>query len=94
MTNERYIKGGNFDQADAALAEYWSKIKYNGKSTWTSDDVKLFREEYPYKLTWHEMSNMESMQLVPFDVNDKFTHYGGVAEYNAMIGQTGGGDFD
>ena len=40
------------------------------------------------------MNNMESMQLVPFDVNNTFTHYGGVAEYNAMIGQTGGADFD
>ena len=99
MTNERYSiksKGivGNFDKADTALAKYWSDIKYNGRSTWTADDVKIFRENYPYKLTWHEMSNMESMQLVPFDVNDTFKHYGGVAEYKAMIGQDGGADFD
>lgn len=94
MTNDRTGKGGNYEQADAALAEYWNKIKYNNKSNWKGSDVKQFREEYPIKLTWHEMSNMESMQLVPFEVNDTFKHYGGVAEYNAMVGQQGGADFD
>ena len=99
MTNERQStisKGiiGNFDKADTALAEYWTKIKYNGRIKWTGDDVKIFRESYPYKLTWHEMSNMESMQLVPLEVNATFKHYGGVAEYSVMIGQNGGADFD
>lgn len=94
MTDDRIKKGGNYDQADEALAKYWSEIKYNGRSTWTKDEVKIFRENYPYKLTWHEMSNMESMQLVPYEVNDTFSHYGGVAEYNVMIGQSGGADFD
>lgn len=93
MTNNRLGTGGNYEQADQALAEYWTKIKYNGKN-WTSTDVKDFRDNYPYKLTWHEMSNMESMQLVPYDVNSTFRHYGGVAEYNAMIGKEGDADFD
>lgn len=93
MTNQRHGTGGNFEQADEALAQYWTQIKYQGRA-WTGADVKAFRTNYPYKLTWHEMSNMESMQLVPFDVNDTFTHYGGVAEYNAMIGQEGAADFD
>lgn len=93
MTDERYIHEGNFEQADIALAEYWSQIKYNDR-VWTSADVKTFRENYPYKLTWHEMSNMESMQLVPYEVNKTFGHYGGVAEYKAMIGQKGEMDFD
>ena len=97
MTNERYNKVGdipsNFEQADTALAKYWTQIKYNSKS-WTSADVKVFRENYPYKLTWHEMSNMETMQLVPYEVNDTFGHYGGVAEYNAMIRAEGVSDYD
>lgn len=93
MTDRRYGSGGNFEQADTALAELWTKMKYQNR-TWTAADVEAFRTDYPYKLTWHEMSNMESMQLVPFDVNNTFTHYGGVAEYSAMIGQTGGADFD
>lgn len=88
MTNSR---SSNFRQADKALAEYWNKIKYEGK-TWTRADVEAYRAEN--NLTWHEMSNMESMQLVPHDVNQTFTHFGGVAEYNAMIGEKGEVEFD
>lgn len=94
MTKDRYSntkKGivGNFDKADAELAKLWSKIKYNKQANWTIDDVVEFREKYPCKLVWHEMSNMETMQLVPYDVNDIFRHYGGVAEYKAMVGEKG-----
>lgn len=88
MTNSR---SSNFRQADKALAEYWNKIKHEGK-TWTRADVGAYRAEN--NLTWHEMSNMESMQLVPHDVNQTFTHFGGVAEYNAMIGEKGEAEFD
>lgn len=88
MTNSR---SKNFNQADKALAEYWTKIKYDGK-TWAARDIETYRKSN--NLTWHEMSNMESMQLVPSEVNQTFTHYGGVAEYNAMVGQEGDGDFD
>ena len=91
MTNQRYGPGGNFEQADTALAEYWTKIEFSGK-TWTAREVEIYRTDN--NLTWHEMSNMESMQLVPRDVNQRFTHYGGVAEYNAMIGQEGEMGFD
>ena len=91
MTNQRLGEGGNYEQADIALAEYWTKIKYNNQS-WTGRDVEAYRTSH--NLTWHEMSNMESMQLVPYEVNRIFTHYGGVAEYNAMIGQKGVSDFD
>lgn len=88
MTDNRYE---NFKQADEALAEYWTKIKHNGQ-TWTAHDVKIYRTDN--NLTWHEMNNMESMQLVPSDVNAKFRHLGGVGEYNAMIGQEGVEVFD
>ncbi len=88
MTNDRY---SNFEQADTVLAEYWSRIKYNG-SSWTAREVSIYRNNN--NLTWHEMSNMETMQLVPREVNQRFSHSGGVAEYNAMIGQEGGMEFD
>ena len=91
MTSKRYGNDGNFRQADKALAEYWTKMNHNGK-TWTIEDVTEYRTGND--LTWHEMSNMESMQLVPFEVNQRFTHFGGVAEYNAMLGQEGVSDFD
>lgn len=91
MTNKRLGTGGNYEQADTALAEYWTKIKHNGQ-IWSAGDIANYRTSN--NLTWHEMSNMEYMQLVPYDVNHTFTHYGGVAEYNAMIGQKGVSDFD
>ena len=91
MTSKRLGIGGNYEQADTALAEYWTRIKHNGQ-TWSARDVANYRTSN--NLTWHEMSNMEYMQLVPYDVNHTFTHYGGVAEYNAMIGQKGVSDFD
>lgn len=91
MTNKRLGPGGNYNQADEALAKYWTKTKHNGQ-TWTARDVEAYRTNN--NLTWHEMSNMETMQLVPYEVNHTFKHFGGVAEYNAMIGQSGVGDFD
>ncbi|NLT47755.1 MAG: hypothetical protein GXX92_05015 [Clostridiales bacterium] len=82
---------GNFEQADEALAEIWTSVKYNGRP-WTASDVKTYRSDN--LLSWHEMSNMESMQLVPREIHATFKHYGGVAECKAMIGQEGGAVFD
>ena len=81
----------NFKQADKVLAELWTKIKYDGKS-WTVTDVEVYRTNNGF--TWHEMNNMESMQLIPTEFNAGFGHLGGVGEYNAMIGQEGVSDFD
>ena len=67
------------------------KIKYDGKE-WTARSVEKYRKAN--HLTWHEMSNMDSMQLVPYEVNARFTHCGGVSEYNAKIGKEGASDFD
>lgn len=91
MTDTRYGTNGNFTKADEALAKAWTQSKHNGK-TWTARDVANYRETN--NLTWHEMSNMEYMQLVPTDVNASFAHTGGCSEYRTMIGQTGGSDFD
>lgn len=38
------------------------------------------------KLTWHELNDMETMQLVPSVVNSKFGHLGGVAEIKKLLG--------
>lgn len=92
MTNNRYTgNDSNFNQADEALAKLWTKTKHDGK-TWTARDIKNYREAN--NLTWHEMSNMEFMQLVPTDVNATFGHMGGCAEYSKMIGDSANYDFD
>lgn len=82
---------GNYEKADEMLAQMWTVIKHNGR-TWTAPDIRSYREAN--NLSWHEMSNMEYMQLVPFKVNDTFKHYGGVAECKAMIGQKGETGYD
>lgn len=87
----RYGANGNFAKADEALAKNWTQIKYNGK-TWTARDISNFRKSN--NLTWHEMNNMDYMQLVPTDVNGRFGHSGGCCEYRTMIGQSGGDEFD
>lgn len=84
MTNNRAT---NFNAADKILAKQWSPIKFMGKE-WSARDVCDYR--IANGLTWHEMNNMIYMQLVPKEVNSTFGHLGGVGEYNAMIGQTGG----
>lgn len=91
MTDTRYGPNGNFTKADETLAKIWTQTKNNGK-TWTARDIANFRESN--NLTWHEMSNMDYMQLVPTDINASFAHTGGCSEYRTMIGQSGGGDFD
>ena len=88
MTNSR---SRNFSQADEALADYWTKVRHNGQ-TWTARNVADYRTSNG--LTWHEMNNMESMQLVPTEVNARFGHLGGVGEYNVMIGEKGVTEFD
>ena len=88
MTNSR---SKNFKQADEALAEYWTRIRHNGQ-TWKARDVEAYRTSNG--LTWHEMNNMESMQLVPTEVNAGFGHLGGVGEYNVMTGTEGVNEFD
>ena len=91
IPNMTKIRTSNFSKADNALAKYWTKIKHEGH-TWSKQQVVEYRNNNG--LTWHEMNNMEYMQLVPTKVNAGFGHLGGVGEYKAMIGEKGGNDFD
>lgn len=82
---------GNFEQADEALARIWTRARHGGHA-WSAEDIKNYR--ITNRLSWHEMSNMESMQLLPQDMHLAFGHYGGVAECKAMVGLEGGAVFD
>lgn len=44
----------------------------------TKADIRNYRKDNG--LTWHELNDMTTMQLVPTDVNAKFGHLGGVSE--------------
>jgi hypothetical protein len=80
MTDNRYQ---NFKQADDELAKAWSQTRHNGRS-WTARDIEKYRTAND--LSWHEMNNMSSMQLVPEEANASFGHLGGVGEYKCSVG--------
>ncbi|NQM31102.1 hypothetical protein HO415_10720 [Streptococcus suis] len=59
----------NFGAADSQLAPDLGGTKA---------DIRNYRKDNG--LTWHELNDMTTMQLVPTDVNAKFGHLGGVSE--------------
>ncbi|EJQ53334.1 hypothetical protein EXW45_17175 [Bacillus wiedmannii] len=77
----------NFKQADQKLAEQLNNSpELASKFGMTPGKIKAgdiadYREEY--KLTWHELNDVKTIQLVPSEINGKFGHLGGVGEINA-----------
>lgn len=67
-------RNANFRQVD----EYFSREL--GK---TRREIVKFRKEN--KLTWHELNDMTSMQLVPSIINSKFGYLGGVLEVKKLL---------
>ncbi|MCD7835590.1 MAG: HNH endonuclease [Lachnospiraceae bacterium] len=87
----------NFGQADNAMATELNADPSAAKSlglspkngnSFTSSDIKTYRKNND--LTWHELNDTKTMQLVPTEVNAKFTHLGGVGEINAGAYSPGG----
>lgn len=78
MTTERYGNGGNFEQADTAAAKIWSAEKRDGRDDWSARDVADWRAAH--KMSWHERSDMVTMDLVPYSIHQYFSHSGGVYE--------------
>ena len=76
MTNDRK---SNFSTADEELAKKWS----TPDKKWTAEDVADWREDNKY--TWHELNDLETIQLVPSKINSVFKHLGGVGEYNIKV---------
>ena len=78
MTNERLGPGKNFHQADIAAAKKWSEEKRDGRTDWTPREVAEWRRENNF--SWHERNDMQTMDLVPFNIHSYFIHSGGVSE--------------
>ncbi|WP_160117578.1 T7SS effector LXG polymorphic toxin [Filibacter tadaridae] len=76
MTNDRK---SNFSTADEELAKKWS----TPDKKMTAEDVADWREDNKY--TWHELNDLETIQLVPSKINSVFKHLGGVGEYNIKV---------
>ena len=64
----------NYSKADKKLAELLGK---------TGEDMVAYRENLG--LVWHECNDMKTMQLVPKEFNQFFTHFGGVGEINLLF---------
>ena len=67
----------NFTQADEKLAEQWTTEGKDGRE-WTAQDVKNYRKEN--NLSWHERSDMKTLDLVPQEVHGNIPHSGGISE--------------
>ncbi|WP_350302937.1 HNH endonuclease [Peribacillus frigoritolerans] len=50
---------------------------------YTADDIGGRREDN--KDTWHELNDLESIQMVPSKINSVFKHLGGFGEYNIKV---------
>lgn len=53
-------------------------IKPKNGTTFTGSDVKKYMKDN--KLTWHELNNLTTVQMVPTKINSKFGHLGGISE--------------
>lgn len=76
MTDNR---PNNFKYADQKLAQRWNDEKIEGKSDWRKEDITKYRKEN--KLSWHERSDIRTMDLVHQDIHGYFKHTGGCYEY-------------
>ena len=74
-TNVAGPRTSNFAQADDALA---IKISEQTGKPVTGTDIQRFREKN--NLSWHEVEDRATMQLVPQKIHDSARHSGGVAQ--------------
>ena len=72
FTDNRYGKGGNFDQACERLAE---------QRGCTKEEVKAWMKENKYP--WHERSDCKTMDKVPTEIHGNIRHSGGISEAKA-----------
>ncbi|NLL05737.1 MAG: HNH endonuclease [Clostridiaceae bacterium] len=84
----------NFAQADEKLANQLNESpelahKFGVKSgKITAKDIQIYRDKN--ELTWHEVNDCKTIQLVPSKINSTFGHLGGVGEINAGAFEYGG----
>lgn len=74
---------GNFSQADEQMAKVWSEEKKDGRD-WSAEDVYNYRKENG--LSWHERSDMKTMDLVPQKIHGNVPHSGGISAYKNLQG--------
>lgn len=70
----------NYAKADQKLADQWNQEGKDGRTDWTAKKVETYRTDN--HLTWHERSDMKTMDLVPTEVHANVPHSGGISEVN------------
>lgn len=78
MSEYRLGAGGNFEQANAKVADEWNQEGRMGRYDWKARDVELWRTKA--NLTWHERNDMKTMDLVRNEIHSNCKHLGGCAE--------------
>lgn len=84
----------NFVQADQKLADQLNNSPELARQFGmepggiTARDIEKYRDKN--KLTWHELNDVTTIQLVPTKINSTFGHLGGVGEINAGAFEPGG----
>lgn len=84
----------NFAQADQKLADQLNSSPVLAHQFGmeaggiTARDINKYRDKN--KLTWHELNDVKTMQLVPTKINGTFGHLGGVGEESAGAFEPGG----
>lgn len=78
MTSKRLGPGNNYNQADVAAAKKWSEEKRDDRSDWSAREVEAWRTGN--NMSWHERSDMKTMDLVPSNIHTNCSHSGGVSE--------------
>lgn len=80
----------NYKAAYEKMAEKWNKACKDGRTDWKPEDVKKWKQEN--KLALHECEDLKTVQFIPADVHNEFTHTGGCFEAKKRDGI--GGKFD
>jgi len=73
--------------ADAAYAQLLGEQSIINPATgqaWTRQEIAAYRRNN--RLVWHHHEDMTTMQLVPFDVNDRIPHDGGRSLRDRQLG--------
>lgn len=92
MSEQRYGKGGNFEQCDQKCAEKCNNEAKDGRTDCTARDVATYRDKN--KPSWHECNDMKTCELVPKSIHSACTHLGGVSECKKRDAIDTGGIFD
>ena len=82
----------NRANAYRAVAEKWNKEAKDGRTNWAQTDVREWKQNE--NLTFHECSDLKTIQFVPANIHEACKHTGGRYEAKCRDMLANGGGFD